>query len=186
MANTSFQVLQVSFLFCRASLARHAPRWKRGYPTHKMADSANFPSPETMALTAIVAASILLVVALLKFISGKSNTGQSLADKEIAKDEKLKNGDRVKGPAKSAKQGKPRKGGPAQTHHRQAAVLKGHTSNVCDLDFSVNGKYMASASEGLCEFNLHIYIPSWYTLTPRAFYSILCGSPWNLRFTSLK
>lgn len=33
-------------------------------------------------------------------------------------------------------------------HKRQYAILKGHTEKVFDLDFSQNGKYLASVSQG--------------------------------------
>ncbi|KAK2549753.1 Transducin beta-like protein 2 [Acropora cervicornis] len=36
---------------------------------------------------------------------------------------------------------------PAKTHNRQFAVLKGHTGHVCDLEYSLNGKYLASTSQ---------------------------------------
>ena len=37
---------------------------------------------------------------------------------------------------------------PVKNHRRQFAILKGHTGDVFDLEFSLNGKYMASTSQG--------------------------------------
>ena len=36
------------------------------------------------------------------------------------------------------------------THEWLSCTLKGHSSRIVSLDFSPNGKYLVTASEGLC------------------------------------
>lgn len=111
---------------------------------------------ETITLSSVVAAVVLLLAVLLNFISRRTKIEQTPKEKESEKEEKAQAGSKK---GKISKLGKSRRvTGPVQTHPRQIAILKGHTSDVCDLDFSVNGKYMASASQGLTFFHLFFLI----------------------------
>ena len=105
------------------------------------------------ALLALGALGIAFVIHFLVFCGSKKPEKQQ-PDKEISevssgnedisvKGQASKNSKRsqaVKGKSKGIKGG--------EKHPLQAADLKGHTGAVLDLDFSQDGKYLASCSTG--------------------------------------
>lgn len=99
----------------------------------------------TIAVTSVIAAIILVVILFIGFKSKQQKDDSSETDKTELEEKQAINGER-KDKAKSGK-GK-RANAPVKNHHRQFASLKGHTGDVLDLEFSLNGKYMASTSQG--------------------------------------
>ncbi|KAL9981141.1 hypothetical protein ACROYT_G009805 [Oculina patagonica] len=98
----------------------------------------------TIAVTSVIAAIILVVILFIGFKSKQQKDDSSETDKTELEEKQAINGER-KDKAKSGK-GK-RANAPVKNHHRQFASLKGHTGDVLDLEFSLNGKYMASTSQ---------------------------------------
>lgn len=99
----------------------------------------------TITLTSVIAAVILVVILFIGFKSKQRKDGSSNTDKTELEEKEAINGER-KDKAKAGKA--KRANAPVKTHRRQFAVLKGHTGDVLDLEFSLNGKYMASTSQG--------------------------------------
>ncbi|KAM4699788.1 transducin beta-like protein 2 [Discoglossus pictus] len=102
-----------------------------------------------MEVVSLVAVSVLLGgLVLLLAVLGLRLKG----DKEPEPNDHKTNGQAVpdKQPAKKQKQQKLRKEKPQQhtfTHPLLAAALKAHSGNITCLDFSSNGKYLASCSD---------------------------------------
>lgn len=108
----------------------------------------------TISLTSLIAGVILAVIL---YIGLKSKKEENSDSNRSDLDEKPSSIGQKKAILKQVK-GKKKAGTlPAKTHHRQFAVLKGHTGHVCDLEYSLNGKYLASTSQGyllvLLEYN---------------------------------
>lgn len=99
----------------------------------------------TITATSVIAAVILVVILFIGFKSKQRKDDSSKTDKTELEEKQAINGER-KDKAKSGK-GK-RANAPVKNHRRQFAILKGHTGDVLDLEFSLNGKYMASTSQG--------------------------------------
>lgn len=99
----------------------------------------------TITLTSVIAAVVFLVILYIGFKS-KQKKDDSSENTETELEEKQPiNGERKD----KAKHGKGKRGtAPVKNHRRQFAILKGHTGDVFDLEFSLNGKYMASTSQG--------------------------------------
>ncbi|XP_068750616.1 transducin beta-like protein 2 isoform X2 [Montipora capricornis] len=97
----------------------------------------------TISITSVVAAVIVAVILYIGFKSKKEKEEVSDANNSEIKDKPRNEKKREK-----LKQTKARRGTvPDKTHHRQFAVLKGHASHVFDVEFSLNGKYLASTSQ---------------------------------------
>ena len=98
-----------------------------------------------ISLTSLIAGVILAVILYIGLKSKKEETSDSnrsdLDEKPSIIGEKKDILKQVKGKKKAGTLA-------AKTHHRQFAVLKGHTGHVCDLEYSLNGKYLASTSQG--------------------------------------
>ena len=120
---------------------------------------ADVAAEETTNLGAVVAAVSFGTVVLLLFILSRLKSRDKGSDETSAEREqkpsetKLDKQNGVNGTTKKTKGGKKRLGsasgsGQVQSNRRQFAVLKGHTSDVYDLDFSLNGKCLASVSQG--------------------------------------
>ena len=122
---------------------------------------ADVAAEETTNLGAVVAAVSFGTVVLLLFILSRLKSRDKASDETSAEREqkpsetKLDKQNGVNGTTKKTKGGKKRLGsasgsgpGQVQSNRRQFAVLKGHTSDVYDLDFSLNGKCLASVSQG--------------------------------------
>lgn len=97
-----------------------------------------------ISLTSLIAGVILAVILYIGLKSKKEENSDSnrsdLDEKPSIIGEKKDILKQVKGKKKAGNL-------PAKTHHRQFAVLKGHTGHVCDLEYSLNGKYLASTSQ---------------------------------------
>lgn len=116
--------------------------------------AAEVVSYGTISLTSLIAGVILAVIL---YIGLKRKKEESSDAYKSDLDEKPSRRGQKKDILKQVK-GKKKTGTlPVKTHHRQFAVLKGHTGRVCDLEYSLNGKYLASTSQGyllvLVEFN---------------------------------
>ena len=99
----------------------------------------------TVIVTSLIAAAVLAVILFIGFKSKQRKDDSSETAKTELEEKQAISGER-KDKVKTFK-GK-RGNGPVKTHRRQFAVLKGHTGDVFDLEFSLNGKYMASTSQG--------------------------------------
>ena len=98
----------------------------------------------TISITSVVAAVIVAVILYIGFKSKREKEEVSDANKSEIKDKPRNEKKREK-----LKQTKGRRCTvPDKAHHRQFAVLKGHASHVFDVEFSLNGKYLASTSQG--------------------------------------
>lgn len=97
----------------------------------------------TIALSSVIAAVVLLVILYISFKSKQQKDDSS----ENIKPE-LEEKHPINGESKDKmKHHKGKRGNPQlKNHPRQFAILKGHTGDVFDLEFSLNGKYMASTS----------------------------------------
>ena len=99
----------------------------------------------TISVTSVIAAVILAVILYIGFKSKnekekRSDTAKSkLEEKPVGNEEKRDKAKQTKGKRGTA---------PVKNHHRQFAILKGHTGYLSDLEFSLNGKYLASTSQG--------------------------------------
>lgn len=99
----------------------------------------------TIALSSVIAAVVLLVILYIGFKSKQPKDDSSEKIKPELEEKHPINGeskDKTKHP--KGKRGNPQ----LKNHPRQFAILKGHTGDVFDLEFSLNGKYMASTSLG--------------------------------------
>lgn len=101
--------------------------------------------PLLIGAGAAVAAVLLVVVLLL--LKGKAKEQPKEADDEHEPAPPAK-----KGPAQAEKKKEKKFDRSRKTSHSShpllAAELKGHTRNVVDIDFDINGKYVITASEG--------------------------------------
>lgn len=115
-----------------------------------MADGAGFESA-----LGIIAVSVFLGalgLAAFVFFSLKSSSKKS---SEEEKPKEVKESANQNGHKKHSKSSKKKTINVVQNHKRQFALLKGHTDQVFDLDFSQNGKYLASVAQGyVCSFLL--------------------------------
>lgn len=100
----------------------------------------------TITVTSVIAAVILVVILFIGLKSKKKKDDSSETATTDLEEKESINGER-KDKAKHSFKGK-RGNAPVKTHRRQFAILKGHTGDVYDLEFSLNGKYMASTSQG--------------------------------------
>lgn len=99
----------------------------------------------TIIVTSVIAAVILAFILYIGFKSKQNNEESSETVKNELEEKPVRNGEEKY----KAKQTKGKRGPVAvKSHHRQFAVLKGHTGHVFDLEFSLNGKYLASTSQG--------------------------------------
>ena len=100
----------------------------------------------TIAVTCVIAAVLLAVVFYIGFKSqrqSEQNTEINQGELELKPEENGQRKDKTK------QSGKGKKGVlQLKSHRRQDAVLKGHTEHIFDLEFSLNGKYLASTSQG--------------------------------------
>lgn len=87
---------------------------------------------------------MLVVILLIGFKSKQGKVDSSETAKTELEEKQAISVER-KDKAKTTK-GK-RGNAPVKNHRRQFAILKGHTGDVFDLEFSLNGKYMASTSQ---------------------------------------
>ena len=99
----------------------------------------------TVVVTSVLAAVILLVILFFGFKKKQERNGHSEAS-ESEREEKPVNSKEKREKIKQTR-GK-RRIAQVKSHRRQCAVLKGHTEDVLDLEFSINGKYLASTSQG--------------------------------------
>ena len=99
----------------------------------------------TFIITSLIAAAVLVVILFIGFKSRQRKDDSSETAKTELEEKQAISGER-KDKAKTTK-GK-RGNAPVKNHRRQFAILKGHTGDVFDLEFSLNGKYMASTSQG--------------------------------------
>lgn len=99
----------------------------------------------TIIATSLIAAAVLVVILFIDFKSKQRKDDSSETVKSELEEKQAFSGER-KDKAKTTK-GK-RGNAPVKNHRRQFAILKGHTGDVFDLEFSLNGKYMASTSQG--------------------------------------
>lgn len=75
--------------------------------------------------------------------SPRNNDQSKSKETKDTLEQKIQNG------KKSYTKGSKKKSSSVVTSHKtQLAILKGHTDQVLDLDFSTNGKYLASCSQG--------------------------------------
>ena len=100
----------------------------------------------TIIVTSLIAAAVLVVILFIGFKSKKRKDDSSETAKTELEEKQAISGER-KDKAKTTGKGK-RGNAPVKNHRRQFAILKGHTGDVFDLEFSLNGKYMASTSQG--------------------------------------
>ena len=100
----------------------------------------------TITVTCIIAAIVLAVIFYIGFKS-KQQQKEISETLETKLDERpVENGQKRD---KGKQSGKAKRGAVTlKSHHRQFAILKGHTGHVFDLEFSLNGKYLASTSQG--------------------------------------
>lgn len=100
----------------------------------------------TIAVTCVIAAVLFAVVFYIGFKSqrqSEQNTEINQGELELKPEENGQRKDKTK------QSGKGKKGVlQLKSHRRQYAVLKGHTEHIFDLEFSLNGKYLASTSQG--------------------------------------
>ncbi|XP_022783893.1 transducin beta-like protein 2 [Stylophora pistillata] len=97
----------------------------------------------TIVLSLVIAAVVLLVILYISFKSKQQKDDSSENLKPELEEKQPINGERKD----KTKHPKGKKGNlQLKPHPRQFAILKGHTGDVFDLEFSLNGKYMASAS----------------------------------------
>ncbi|XP_033113521.1 transducin beta-like protein 2 [Anneissia japonica] len=102
-------------------------------------------SVPVLVLTAAVGAIVLVLILLCNSVRGEKEEEHQEHDEKSTKKEKKNPQQQSK---KSKQQGKaPKKQQHSFTHPYLAATLKGHSDNVVDLDFSINGKYLASCAE---------------------------------------
>lgn len=99
----------------------------------------------TIAVTSVIAAVILAVILYIGYKSKKEKGDSSDTAKSEPEEKPVRNGEK----RDKVKQTKGKRGTAAvKNNHRQLAILKGHTGYVFDLEFSLNGKYLASTSQG--------------------------------------
>jgi len=115
----------------------------------KMADEVGVES----ALGIIAVSVFLGAVGLAAFVfftlkksSQKSSEQEKPKESKESAVQKEQNGHKRQQPAKTSK--KKSSNTLLSNHKRQYAILKGHTDKVFDLDFSQNGKYLASVAQG--------------------------------------
>lgn len=100
----------------------------------------------TITVTSLIAAIVLAVILYIGFKSKPKKEDSSGTVKSELEEKPMHNGEK-RDKAKPTKTGK-RGTVAVKNHHRQYAILKGHTGHVFDLEFSLNGKYLASTSQG--------------------------------------
>lgn len=99
----------------------------------------------TIIVTSLIAGAVLVVILFIGFKSKQKKSDNS----ETAKSELEEKQAIIRERKEKTKPTKGKRGNaPLKTHRRQFAILKGHTGDVFDLEFSSNGKYMASTSQG--------------------------------------
>ncbi|XP_032242347.2 transducin beta-like protein 2 isoform X2 [Nematostella vectensis] len=109
-----------------------------------MADSAGFES--AIGVIAISACLGAVILAIFVFVSLRNNS-QDENSASDSKEKREKSKEKPQNGTKSAKGKKRNQSQGVMNHRRQFAALKGHTSEVLDLDFSLNGKLLASTSQ---------------------------------------
>ncbi|XP_033627085.1 transducin beta-like protein 2 [Asterias rubens] len=108
---------------------------------------------ETFFSAIVVTLSLATVIGLLMLVCGFGTSGSSQgnAESEDISNEKTNNkSKKAKGnqPGKRQQKQQVKRGGQSTfSHPLLASTLKEHSSNVLDLDFSMNGKYLASCAE---------------------------------------
>ncbi|XP_073258368.1 transducin beta-like protein 2 isoform X3 [Porites lutea] len=99
----------------------------------------------TIAVTCVIAAVLLAVVFYIGFKSQRQSEQNTEINQGELELKPVENGQRKD---KTKQSGKGKKGVlQLKSHRRQYAVLKGHTEHIFDLEFSLNGKFLASTSQ---------------------------------------
>ena len=113
----------------------------------------------SISITCAIGAIIFAIFFLFER-RNREKLNQNVNEEEKNDNEDTKK-DQPRNESKKGSKGKSKKE-PAATHKRQYCILKGHTDVITDLDFSDNGKYLATSSTGLYHrvencvpFNLH-------------------------------
>ena len=98
----------------------------------------------------IIASALIGFIALLGLVAywglfqkDKSTEGKTEEDENESSEQQSKQKKK-----KENKLGRSRKGSQSVHHPMFATELKGHTRNVVDMDFDINGKFVVTASEG--------------------------------------
>ncbi|XP_071944671.1 transducin beta-like protein 2 [Antedon mediterranea] len=105
-------------------------------------DDASTESVPVFVLTAAVGAIVLVLIFLCGAGRGGDKQEKHKEDEEPIKKEKHQTSKKAKQQGKWQK-----KQQHSFSHPYLAATLKNHSDNVLDLDFSINGKYLASCAE---------------------------------------